>query len=654
MRYLIYATIAFLALRALQSALLWLQLRQARFRAGPRAEVVEPDALPRELDPLFTEASNQLAALGFEPSHAQWTDAMVTAEPRRPVRVFLHPPTCTFADVSPPIFQNGRRLFSVTFTTYFRSGHILTTVDSLLHLTPLRPADMELRDDAVNDVALQWQSHAHAVHERALTDGPVPMTAAEYSERQNRSLAAVVEYGRQQGVLEAPAHAAYRLTRIAAWRAARAALTGARALARRERTALDGSVDAWLAADEYAFRHAERQPVLPLSTTAKVRLFVASVLLSVIALGFVVSWSLVPAVLIVLMLHELGHMGGMWLFGYRDRQIVFLPFIGAAAFGRKHDASPLERVIVLLLGPVPGILLGFLCVSLASATGAAWLQEFGLTALVLNYLNLLPFTPLDGGRILEVLLLQRFPRAGAAFLLTSAVAAGIAGIAAGDAFLVLISVALFCALPGRWIVARAAAETRRSLPGYAARSDRIRAAFRSLDARSKPVASSARIPFARAIVEQLDAPYAPAPLVLGGAVLYGFLLIAPVAVTALVLIPNPTIADLCVAVEVREPHPFSPHYGDALADVCAEPGFPELQGAAQWKMLVDRGGTHLATGDSALATQYYRLADDAAGLEFDDDDPRRIATRGLVDELVVAEKARAAVAAMDALLDPGK
>ena len=58
----------------------------------------------------------------------------------------------------------------------------------------------------------------------------------------------------------------------------------------------------------------------------------------------------------VLLLHELGHFAGMRLFGYRNVQMFFVPFLGAAVSGRKHAAPVWQQVVVLLLGPLPGLL----------------------------------------------------------------------------------------------------------------------------------------------------------------------------------------------------------------------------------------------------------------------------------------------------------
>jgi hypothetical protein len=66
------------------------------------------------------------------------------------------------------------------------------------------------------------------------------------------------------------------------------------------------------------------------------------------------GWVTILIVLAVLSFHELGHLVAMRAFGYQDTRIFFIPFFGAAAAGRKHDATGAERAMVLLAGPLPG------------------------------------------------------------------------------------------------------------------------------------------------------------------------------------------------------------------------------------------------------------------------------------------------------------
>ncbi len=119
------------------------------------------------------------------------------------------------------------------------------------------------------------------------------------------------------------------------------------------------------------------------------------------------------AVLIgVLLLHELGHFLGMRYFGYRDVQMFFIPLFGAAVRGEKKGVPAWQETIVLLLGPVPGLLLGcaiyfvdfFL---LDPAEPHSLLRMAAGMLVVINFLNLLPFEPLDGGRICNRLLFSR-------------------------------------------------------------------------------------------------------------------------------------------------------------------------------------------------------------------------------------------------------
>ncbi len=105
----------------------------------------------------------------------------------------------------------------------------------------------------------------------------------------------------------------------------------------------------------------------------------------------------------VLLVHELGHAAAMVLLGYRDVRIFFIPFFGAAAAGRRRGVARYKQAIVLLAGPVPGIVAG----GALAAVGPPALHTLALLLLVVNALNLLPVAPLDGGQLFSVLLFSR-------------------------------------------------------------------------------------------------------------------------------------------------------------------------------------------------------------------------------------------------------
>lgn len=121
-------------------------------------------------------------------------------------------------------------------------------------------------------------------------------------------------------------------------------------------------------------------------------------------------WVFVGLLLAVLVIHELGHLAAMRAFGFRDLRMFFIPLFGAAAAGNKPDATGTQRAVVALAGPLPGIALGL---ALLLGVGPAGLGEVGamFTALLLfvNFVNLAPLLPFDGGHLVNILLFSRWP-----------------------------------------------------------------------------------------------------------------------------------------------------------------------------------------------------------------------------------------------------
>ena len=168
--------------------------------------------------------------------------------------------------------------------------------------------------------------------------------------------------------------------------------------------------------------------------------------------------------LLVLFIHESGHWLGMKIFGYTDVQMFFLPGFGAAVSGNETTPCAKQKAIVSLMGPLPGILIGIGLGIAYAFIRNSYLSYACAMFLLINGFNLLPFSPLDGGRFLEAVLFTRHPwvevlskilavagLAWAAFLWKS-VALGIV------AYLSLISI------KSVWIAAKTAAKLRKELP----------------------------------------------------------------------------------------------------------------------------------------------------------------------------------------------
>jgi Zn-dependent protease len=128
--------------------------------------------------------------------------------------------------------------------------------------------------------------------------------------------------------------------------------------------------------------------------------------------GYGSSLALIVA---ILLFHEFGHFMAMRICGYRDTSIFFLPLIGAAASGRKTNATIPEQVFVSLMGPLPGIIIGLIFLACAPSQSQPptpsqhVLFHSGLLLVVINLFNLLPIMPFDGGQVVNRLLFGRRP-----------------------------------------------------------------------------------------------------------------------------------------------------------------------------------------------------------------------------------------------------
>src|SRR5438874_3968391 len=146
---------------------------------------------------------------------------------------------------------------------------------------------------------------------------------------------------------------------------------------------------------------------------------------------FNANWLLVLILTGIVIFHEMGHFVAMKLYHYKELGIFFIPLLGAYASGTKREVSQKQSAIILLAGPMPGIILGMTLFFMSNwqATHFSY-QSFGLlrmtaTMLIfLNVLNLLPIYPLDGGQLLNRLFLDDTNLVAKIFVLASALGLG--------------------------------------------------------------------------------------------------------------------------------------------------------------------------------------------------------------------------------------
>ena len=181
-------------------------------------------------------------------------------------------------------------------------------------------------------------------------------------------------------------------------------------------------------------------------------------------LGFV-RWGLESAltILLVLVIHELGHYLGMKAFGYKNIQMFFIPLMGAAVSGTGRNVAAWKKALVTLMGPLPGIVIGLgLAVGCLISANMA-LMPYALMFLVLNLLNLLPIFPLDGGRFLHEVLFSRSRYLELTMNILATAALLIAGFSMGDWVLRILGFLNLFTLGHKFRMASAAVKMRADL-----------------------------------------------------------------------------------------------------------------------------------------------------------------------------------------------
>lgn len=181
--------------------------------------------------------------------------------------------------------------------------------------------------------------------------------------------------------------------------------------------------------DEFESYYPQKPHLVEKESRGNMASTVFSLLLFIITFSWVLGgdYSFIFMLVAVLVIHELGHFALMKIFNYTNVRMLFVPLMGAFVHGKKKIYSQKERALVLLAGPLPGILVGLGCLYFGADTELSWLLEIGVLFLVLNVLNLIPLDPLDGGQLLKNMFFGKFELLQLIFALLSSLTVIIAG-----------------------------------------------------------------------------------------------------------------------------------------------------------------------------------------------------------------------------------
>lgn len=138
-------------------------------------------------------------------------------------------------------------------------------------------------------------------------------------------------------------------------------------------------------------------PKLKLFTTS------ASMLVSIGAYTLIWGWKFAVGFVLLLLVHEMGHVLQARREGLDASAPLFIPFLGAAIALKELPKDAGVEARVGLAGPILGTVGTLLAAALWQITGYELFQALAFFGFFLNLFNLAPVLPLDGGRAMAAL-----------------------------------------------------------------------------------------------------------------------------------------------------------------------------------------------------------------------------------------------------------
>jgi Zn-dependent protease len=144
--------------------------------------------------------------------------------------------------------------------------------------------------------------------------------------------------------------------------------------------------------------------LLLLLPKAKVLTTSATMLVSIAAYSIIWGWKFAAGFVLLLLVHEMGHVIQLRREGIEASAPMFIPFLGAAVMAKSLGDDATAEARVGLAGPILGTLgcIALLPLTFGEGGGGFW-EALIFTGFFLNLFNLLPVVPLDGGRAMAAL-----------------------------------------------------------------------------------------------------------------------------------------------------------------------------------------------------------------------------------------------------------
>jgi Zn-dependent protease len=128
-----------------------------------------------------------------------------------------------------------------------------------------------------------------------------------------------------------------------------------------------------------------------------------TMLISIGAYAMFWGWKFAVGFVLLIFIHECGHLIAAKMVGLKVTTPAFIPFVGALITLKEAPRNAWIEAQVGIGGPLLGAAGAVLCEGIYSVTGNSLFRALAYTGFFLNLFNLMPVGFLDGGRIVTAL-----------------------------------------------------------------------------------------------------------------------------------------------------------------------------------------------------------------------------------------------------------
>jgi len=128
-----------------------------------------------------------------------------------------------------------------------------------------------------------------------------------------------------------------------------------------------------------------------------------TMIISMLAYSLLFGWRYAVGFVLLIFCHEMGHYIAARQKGLDVGVPTFIPFVGAWIQMKEMPHSVETEAYVGFAGPIVGSLAALVCYYFARESGSQLLMALAYSGFMINLFNLIPISPLDGGRITAII-----------------------------------------------------------------------------------------------------------------------------------------------------------------------------------------------------------------------------------------------------------